>query len=763
MERPRRVLRSNPSRAAKLKRPVRATRSTATYFNSQPSSSSSNSDSISSSDSDSDSDLDSSNSSTSPSPVRRKPPTRKRKNTEEEDSWVPRKALRGARRIIRKLPANVLTPSTPSTTSTPSTPSSSAASPIDPPSDALAALPQISTTSPPWSTLPYHVLLCAFEFVAAPIRDLSSRREDVSEAVENLISAARVCKAFTEPALANLYKCPPFYHRWRYTKDPFTSFSQLVDTLDLSPEDTVINYRTKVELLQIEVGSTLTQKFNANYLSLQDVIWNLPRLSHLEFYHEDDEPPYRKLDGHIRFKCTADELTQTLVLDEKDTPMQLESWRWNSRLTAKSLSLEKLEQFHRTPSFASLRKVAFVNYQLPSWGLSIRVQLSEEKQQQDYLEMTRLSNCISALPALEHLILESSTLVNGSLLNRLPTTLKHLELINCWELTADSLIDFLPTHGNHLQSLTINHCQSLSLAFLPILRPACPNLRHFYMDLSYFRHHEHYADNKPEYTELMTEDQVPTWPSSIQSIEILHMRQWTRKAADTFFESLVQSAPELPQLRRLAFRIALDIGWRQRQDFREFWVDKMARVFKRKATPPQNARMPRPAQTAPRRPVRIQAEANRPKPISVATRRSTRIANISPALTSSESEATQLSKAELVRTSAISRELKRLKGSGLLLKEQRGQDADDEEEYDSDSEDELAADHSDRSRLDRKIRRISRRRSLEENGFIHGLCEVVDIQVDNHRPMERHFDMDDFLDSPEDSDPEWDGGDVDVL
>lgn len=414
------------------------------------------------------------------------------------------------------------------------------------------------------------------------------------------------------------------------------------------------------------------------------------------------------------------------------------------------------------PKLCYVAQSCFCQLSASVLGLSIKVQLSEERQQQDYLEMERLSTCISALPALEHLILESSTLVNGSLLNRLPTALKHLELINCWELTADNLVDFLLTHGNHLQSLTINHCQSLSLAFLPILRSACPNLRHFYMDLSYFRHHEHYADNKPEYAELLTEDEVPTWPSSMQSIEILHMRQWTRKAADTFFESLVQSASELPHLRRLAFRIALDIGWRQRQDFREFWVDKMARVFKRKATPPQN-RMLRPAQAAPRRLVKMQVELKKSGPEAVPKRRSTRIANLSPAPTSSESEATYFSKAELTRTSAISKELKRLRGSGLLLKEQRGHDADDEEEYDSESEDELAADHSDQSRLDRKVRKISRRRSLEENIFIQGLCDVVDIQVDNHRPMERHFDMDDFLDSPEDSDPEWDGGDVDVL
>lgn len=572
--------------------------------------------------------------------------------------------------------------------------------------------------------------------------------------------AARTCKAFTEPALANLYKCPPFHHPWRYTKAPSLSFSQFIDTLNLPLGTTIMNYRPKVEILRLAVRTTLIQKYNANYVSLPDVVQNLPRLSHLEFYHEFDEPPYRKLDDRVRFKCSADELMRTLEPQAGDerggatTLTELKGWRWNSRLTSESLSLGKLEEFHHNPSFATLRKVAFVNYQLPSWGLTPRLRDSEEMVQQNACKITQLSACISALPCLEHLILESCTLVNGLLLQQLPKTLKHLELINCWEVTADDLYEFLLTHGGQLQSLTLNHCQSLSLAFLPVLRSACPNLQHLYMDLSYFRHHEHYADNKPEYETLLTEDQVPTWPSSIQSIEILHMRKWGRRAAETFFGSLVQSAPDLPQLRRLAFRVALDIGWRQRLELREFWVDKMTKVFKRKSKPPRNFTVLHDA------PVEVQQkrEESRPKDSKPSSappkRRSTRIADLSPTQTSSESERSCVSKRGIARASAISNELKRLKGSGLLLKER---DADDEE-----SEDELAAGHSDQSHLSRKVRKISKH-SPDSDEFIHGLCDIVDIQVDNHRPMERQFDMDDFMDPVEESDPDWDGGDVDVF
>ncbi|OTA57166.1 hypothetical protein K449DRAFT_386469 [Hypoxylon sp. EC38] len=741
MSRPERALRSNPLRTAKLKKPARATRSSVAYFKSQSLSS--------------ENDFDNEDSDDSSVPIPRKLTTTtprrnpkrnsKRKVESDHDDYSP------PPRKVRRQTHNSTKGKTRKTIA-PRTPKSTASSPVT---------PQPTPSTFTW-VFPNTVLQALFEQIAAPIRDVSARREDVSQAVADLLSSARVCKDFKDYALTSLYKCPPFYHQWRYTKGPYTSLSQFIDTLNLTGK-TMLPYCSIVKILRIEVGSTLTQRHGENFMNLQNVLPNLVNLAHLEFYHESDEPPYRKLDEHVRFKCGVGDLRRALgrlKLDDTDRPTELKSWRWNSRLTSqKSLSLGDLERFHSDPSFASLEKVAFVNYQLPSWGLPKRLQDTEKMQEQNHLRMDQLSACISALPKLEHLIFESCTLVNGLILSRLPTTLKHLELITCWEVTADDLIEFLLSHGHHMQSLTLNHCQSLSLAFLPVLRSACPNLEDLYMDLSYFRHHEHYADNKPEYEHLLAEDEVPTWPSSMRSIEILHMRKWTRKAAEMFFGSLIQSAPDLPNLRRLSLSVALDISWRQRQDFREFWVDKMVRIFKRKAKLSRELKSLRSALTEPNRrdekepALRSSTSAQPPK------RRSTRLANISPTPTSSEGEVVYCSKAQLARASAINKELRRLKGSGKLLKERplKEPDADDEN-----SEDELAADHSDASRLSRRIRRISKL-SKGDDEFIHGKCNVVNIQVDNHRPMERQFDMDDFLDSPEEEDSEWDGGEADVF
>ncbi|KAL7624086.1 hypothetical protein AAE478_005643 [Parahypoxylon ruwenzoriense] len=745
MGRPRQAVRSNPPRAAKSKKPTRETRSTAAYFDLLADASGNDIDDDLNDDFD-----DDDNSDVIDHPARHtRSATRKRKARHDNYSPPKGKIPRRARDVAEEAPSNI---------SNPGTSNSAEPTPVAPHTPSLC---------PPWHTLPYHVLLRTFDFLAAPIRDDSSRGEDISEAVVSLMSAARVCKAFAEPALAGLYKCPPFHRRWTYIKAPNCSFMQFIRTLTFG--ETAINYRPKVKIIRLDVDSILSKKWNGIRMHSWDILRALPNLSHLELYHPCDEPPYRRLDENFRPIYSVSWLIRTVAQmpdigrpegggDPLLTPLR--SWRWNSRLTSPDLRLDELEQTHLGPNFRDLRKVAFVNYQLASWGLPRRVQFTEEVQQASRGRIAQLSACISALPNLEHLVLESCTLANGTLLGLLPTTLKHLELVNCWEVTAKDLGDFLVTRGNSLEMLTLNHCQSLSLGFLPVLGSACPNLLHFYMDLSYFRHHEHYADNKPEYDQLLVEGEVPTWPSSMQSIEILHMRKWGRKAAETFFESLLQSAPSLPHLRRLAFRIALDISWRQRRELREFWVDRMVRVFKKRAKPPSNFRTLRQPQLGTRREHRTVSQEDQEtkcrtlESAALPKRRSTRISSLTPTSTSSERETPYLTKSELTRMSAVGRELKGLRGSGLLLKEHHAED--------EGSEDELVADHSDQSRPDRAVKKISKR-SLGDNEFVHGLCDVVDIHVDNHRPMEKQYDMDDFLDSAQESDPDWDGGDVDIF
>ncbi|KAJ2969147.1 hypothetical protein NUW58_g10054 [Xylaria curta] len=537
---------------------------------------------------------------------------------------------------------------------------------------------------------------------------------------------------------------------------PQASFAQFLHLLTLSPSETFIRYRPKIEILRIDVDALLTRKVSGLQLQLKQLLKYLPRLACLELYHPADDPPYRDLNINLRWRFSKDDLLDGLVacsdgdalVPGKTTTTVLKSWRWNSRLAPTDLTLDRLSEMHELPGFRGLRKLAYVNYQLPSMTqFSARARESQEAQDSDLQAITDLAASISVLPDLKHLAIESSTLANGSLLKRLPKTLTHLELVNCWEITSEDLSVFLMSHGNALVHLTLKHCQSLSLGFLPVLGTSCPNLAHLEVDLSYFRHHESYADNKPEYATLLEVNQIPTWPSSIQSIEIIHMRNWTRPAAEMFFGSLMKNAKALPNLRRLEFKVILNIEWRQRQEMRKSLADQMTRVFKRKPSPPIEPRTLRGRHN----------EAN-PKCSDETTtlksraRRSTRITGQAPTYASSQDTAFSGEKRSAGKALPVRRSLRSLKSISSTF------DADDEES----SEDELSLVHA-TTRRSKGRTTTAREAGVRDEEFIHGLCDVVDIQVDNQRPAERQYDMDDFLDSPDRSDPEWNSDEDDIF
>ncbi|KAJ8120309.1 hypothetical protein O1611_g10398 [Lasiodiplodia mahajangana] len=534
------------------------------------------------------------------------------------------------------------------------------------------------------------------------------------------MSGARTCKSTAEPALTALYRCPPFHRT--YNKSPQASFVQFLQTLARPVSETSIRYRPKVKILRLDVDALLTKKLGGLQLQLKQVLKNLTRLQSVEFYHPADEPPYRELDLHLRWKFSREDLLCGLgplpdgdeSVGDKTVATILKSWRWNSRLAPADLALDRLSEVHALPSFRDLRKLAYVNYQLPSTtDFSARARESQEAQNRDLQAIAHFAASISALPNLQHLVIESSTLANGSLLERLPKTLAHLELVNCWEITSDDLSMFLMSHGNSLVHLTLKHCQSLSLGFLPVLGTSCPNLAHLEVDLSYFRHHASYADNKPEYATLLEVDQVPTWPSSIQSIEIINMRNWTREAAEMFFGSLMKNAKALPNLRRLEFKVILNIEWQ----------------FLKGSRPP------------PKEPGTLR-QSNETKPKDA------------------DADEIDTSKSPARRSSRVTRLASTKNLAVRSLRPQKSTSTFDADDEDS-SEDELSLTYASTRRRKGKTSTV-KVAGLRNNEFIHGLCDVVDIQVDNQRPAEQQYSMFDFLDAPELSDPEWNGDEDDV-
>ncbi|RYP04304.1 hypothetical protein DL765_010236 [Monosporascus sp. GIB2] len=610
--------------------------------------------------------------------------------------------------------------------------------------------------------LPYHVWKRVFEHIATPLCEPNARLEDVVLAMRKLFAVGRLGRLVYEPAMVALYKCPPIL-------DP-SAFRLLSRTLSQPPNTTLINYRTKVKILRIDVGHILHLKYGGSYLRLDDVVPYLPNLLDLELYHYLDNAPYRALEHTIRYKYPSNLLQilgpsppQDDGRGDRITPIQLRSWKWNARLAGHNLPLGGLEAIHQSPSFASLRKVAFVNYQLPSMtSKPASAQLLEER---DARAIKDLAAAIAALPYLRHLILESSTLADSNLLGLLPKTLKHLELINCWEVTADDLVDFLLTHGNSLERLTLNHCISLSLGFLRVLKDSCPNLTHLHMNLLYYKTHEHYHDDDPLYDHILESGEVPTWPASIRSIEIDYMRFDSISTAEMLFRSLVSSAPELPNLRLLVLGAKMNVSLRQRVEFRKTWEEKMNAIFRRKMEPPKSI-LERQSEDIdplgqedektehPRQGTRVKSLWNVKAP-KTATRRSTRLADSSRSKGLMESGDSDLADTVGTRTSRLAAELQWSIRDAPVPKHH--------DEKSDESEDELAAGLQGSLQPNgSKATRIASRTPRDEGGdvdFVHGLCDLVQVEIDNQKPTEHKYSMDDFVDSPssDESDGEWNG------
>jgi hypothetical protein len=429
---------------------------------------------------------------------------------------------------------------------------------------------------PPWQTLPYQVLVQILEYAACPFYDINTLQPTLSQRL--LLDMSRMCRAFAEPALTVLYSSPPLI--------PMIHAHQLVEAIKEDPDSRSMSYRRKIKSLCIDVGHVLAYTLPGyGHLDLYNLIKDLPLLADLELYHRKDMSPFRDLDTNIKWTYPENIFEALEYVNpqadaskgEKTEVCKLRSWRWSSRLAGKTWPIEKLIDVHLKPSFSGLTKIAFVNYQIPSIG----------KNEEDPNHEKILCYSLKPLQNLDHLILESSTLVNSKFLPMLPKTLRRLELINCWEVNADDFAEFLVTHGRHFRELILNHNTSLSMSFLPVLGTACPDLKIFKMNLTYYNIHATYHDSEPVYEKLLFPGQVPHWPSKLQVIELIQLRKWETEAAEMFFQSLLDSAATLPDLRHLTIQSILNIGWRDRASFRDKWLGSIENVFKRVSTPPK--------------------------------------------------------------------------------------------------------------------------------------------------------------------------------
>lgn len=607
-----------------------------------------------------------------------------------------------------------------------------------------------SKVIPPWQQLEWTILVQIFEYAAFPLDEKSN--------VRWLLSAGLACKAFLSPALKALYKCPM---PQTISINMGNKFAGLIRDLAANAEVND-NRRGMVESLVIEISS-LPLHSQARNFNVAELISCLPNLSYVELYHEFDLPPYRQLDRKSSKKWTyTPELLDALkAAGESDTRLRLKSWKWSERLMGPSL-LEELYTIHTWNTFSQLRKLSFVNFQVPSLKEDKDPSIPEVfETDKSYINLVAAS--LSSVVGLKHLVMESSTAMDGQFLSLLPKTIEHLEIINCWELTAEMLSEYLLTHGRNLRRLTLHHNQSLNLSFVPLLGACCPELRELSMNLLTYNHHEYYKDSDPMYETLLGVTDVPTWPRTLELIDLEQLAKWDLATAEMFFQSFVNQAPQLPRLRHLAVKAMLDVPWRQRSEFRDKWVRKLKRVFFRKTAKPRPfhslTQWPLSGNELgeqPNKPADDRKEEQDAKLIS--PRRSHRIATHVPAappvIFVEGHENKRKRKESTIITS--DRHLRQRKRVCISYRDPDTDEDLSEEDYEV---------QNDRSHLSSPPPSPNRDNDDEEGdgglgqteSFIHGLCDVVNIRFDNQKPREFQYGLEDFLDEETHSseDAEW--------
>ncbi|KAE8447287.1 hypothetical protein EG329_010845 [Mollisiaceae sp. DMI_Dod_QoI] len=634
---------------------------------------------------------------------------------------------------------------------------------------------------PPWQTLPYHVFVQIFQYASYPLYDERTLQPLTSSGW--LLKVAFVCRSFAEPAFTVLYSSPPLI--------PMVQAHRLVDLLKADPIPMAYKYRQKVESLQIEVEQVAAHSLTGSgHLDLYGLIKDLPRLVDLEFYHQKDMSPYRDLDSTIKWTYPEQifEALEYVDLDadpergDKTSVCKLRSWRWSSRLAGKKWHIETLPEVHMKPFFISLQKIAFVNYQIPDL----------KKDEEDPKHENVLAKAIEALPNLEHLIFESSTLVNAKLLPLLPAGLRHLELINCWEIIADDFATFLLTHGRQLRCLILNHNQSLSLSFLPTLGVACPNLQVFRMNLTYYNLHATYRDSDPQYEQLLLPDQVPVWPSTLQTIELIQLRKWETDAAEMFFQSLLDSAGNLPDLRKLTIQAILNIAWRDRATFRDKWVGSLSRVFKRVSESPLPIISIRPPTSELKQSLLLDDELKKKTTVDAKVARMSKRSSLQPTVSKDASvsvviplRSSRYSEAQAASpTRRSTRTSTRNLETGKYAESSSGTEFDPEtseprippgeasrrtrfaRELDilkqtagADSPIVSTPVESDPEGSDDDVPLVKSKNRGKQKEIIQGMCDVVEVRIDNLRPTETQVTEADFLDEERSGDEDWDGED----
>ncbi|KAB8648502.1 hypothetical protein FH972_026158 [Carpinus fangiana] len=423
---------------------------------------------------------------------------------------------------------------------------------------------------PNWADLPYEILCSIFRYASHPLRNDALQH---TPARHWLCQAARICKGFCEPALAALYYDPPL----DALPDPFA----LLDLVTQDQSTLTINYKTKVKRLELMARDTLAYTMPGRGLfDLSSLLPYLPQLREMYIKELGDLPPFRMYGGPRQGYLLSPKLWQIL----RDNPNPLTGWRWNCSM----MSLDANSFSYNYPVllvppgesrwFLFLKHLEVARILLQPTNDNVRGS-PEPDPAKDVSAM--FIKVIKQIPGLESLTLESCVHKTWDFLTILPRTIKSIKIVNTPYLSSEAMLRFMETHGAGLESLDLSHNQYLDLAFLADLRRLCPNLRFLKMDATYYSAVALQNDSEPIYDSLLLPEDVPTWPDALVSIELTNLRKWELEAVQVFFGSLIRAAPQLPKLRHIVIRAMLSIGWRDRAGFRDKYIGTLKRIYER--------------------------------------------------------------------------------------------------------------------------------------------------------------------------------------
>lgn len=625
----------------------------------------------------------------------------------------------------------------------------------------IATLPDLSCNLVSWQSLPYQILADIFLYASQPLWTSEFR---VTHSAHWLLETATICRSFAEPAISALYFSPPL--------SPPSRARNLIESLATQTDGSMFNYANKIKYLDVEADMTLGRKYKGqDPIDLGNLIRLAPQLRGVRI-HLSPTVVFR-LASRIRQKTTYQESIFTAL---KIKRIALQDWIWCSELASKRFQGPTLDAVHQSHAFQSLRNLTFIRYD--------DLHAAEEE----------LAVAIKRLPSLKNLVFKGSRIINEKLLPLLPTQLERLELMNCPNLDSEALSIFLRTGGQNLLELILNHNQALNLSFLADFAVSCPKVQKLKMDLLYHSLNLTFIDVDAKFDALIYGDETPTWPSSLRDIELLYLRKWDLGMAECFFSSLADSAVSLPDLRRIKIRASVEeSGWRERVEFRDKWTSRLRDVFLRVSKPPGahfrsitafKAYKQRFPHGTPQHQQVTQklghTEVKKPtlkervpvyhdddsetekKPI--AARRSRRLLAIRPRIlrepSTSDDSANDGDEDDSYKSPKPSRSI-----AARRTTRRRGKQDPDASSSSEDSalEDDPPATEKPSEEDDITDTGTSKQKQSADNTtlFIQGMCDVVNVFIDNLRPTEEQLHESDFLDEEMSGDEDW-NGDADV-